>query len=151
MNEYLIFYDENNIELKKIDISELKNNCFDVYYFLTQKHIFSYCINYIQSHINNIKSNINSQNIYNRNNIYNVNVDLMDDLIATKKYVELKNFYLEEINKLNKILENNNTNISINDLMLENDKILINKLEQIKYSFMEFNSNFGNYYIILLI
>jgi hypothetical protein len=65
--------------------------------------------------------------------------------------VELKNFYLEEINKLNKILENNNTNISINDLMLENDKILINKLEQIKYSFMEFNSNFGNYYIILLI
>lgn len=148
MNEYLIFYDEYDIELKKIDISNLKNNCFDVYYFLTKKHIFSYCINYIQSHINNIKSNSNVKNIY---NTYNANVDLMDDLIATKKYVELKNFYLEEINKLNKILENNNTNISINNFMLEDDKILINKLEQIKYSFMEFNSNFGNYYIILLI
>lgn len=135
----ITFYDKYKTILKKIDISYIRDNCTDIYYFLKEKNDFTYCIEYIQSYINNIENNTDIE--------YKADVDLMDDLIATKQYIELKKFYLDEINKLTSIL-NNNDNIYANNNMSEDDKILTNKLKEIKYSFEEFNSNSENYYII---
>ena len=137
--DYLIFYNKFKTILKKIDISYIRDNCTYIYYFLKEQNDFTYCIEYIQSHINNIENNINIE--------YTADVDTMDDLIATKQYIELKKFYLDEINKLTSVL-NNSDNIYVDNNMTEDDKILTNKLKEIKYSFEEFNSNSENYYII---
>ena len=137
--DYITFYDKFKTILKKIDISYIRDNCTDIYYFLKEKNDFTYCIEYIQSYINNIENNTDIE--------YKADVDTMDDLIATKQYIELKKFYLDEINKLTSLL-NNIDNIYVNNTMTEDDKILTNKLKEIKYSFEDFNSNFENYYII---
>jgi hypothetical protein len=137
--DYLTFYNKFKTKLKKINISYIRDNCTDIYYFFKEQNDFTYCIEYIQSHINNIKNSVEIE--------YKVDTDTMDDLIATKQYIELKKFYLDEINKLTSVL-NNNDNIYVDNNMTEDDKILTNKLKEIKYSFEEFNSNCENYYII---
>jgi hypothetical protein len=128
----LIFYDKVGIELKNIDISYIRDNCTDIYYFLQEKNDFTYCIEYIQTYIDNIKINLDIK--------YNIDFDKIYRLIESNRYIDLKKFYTGEINRINSLLENKNIS--------EDNKILINKLEQIKYSFEEFNSNSGNYYII---
>jgi hypothetical protein len=149
---HLIFYDLSLYELKKINITFIHQNIFEVYEYLENFYVdkkndidddidnsnrFEYIVNFLENKIYNLENN----------DIYNVDYDKLDDLIYTKNYKNLKEFYLKEINKLNKIINQNlenNENIK-ND---ERNKIIINKLKELKYIFQEYSEKNIYYKII---
>ena len=156
---HLIFYDKNNNELHKLNIEYIIHNCTDIYNFL-KEYIYNFIskeysnfddvINYIDRYISNIKSN-NINNINNTYNTYNINYTILDELIYTKNYTEIQKFYNNEIIRINKIMECENISDNISDnIKIEENKILINKLLQIKILFEDYNCD-KNYYVILLI
>lgn len=133
---YLIFYDEYHNELHKIDISYIRENLIDLYEYLENDNTFDTYINYLQKLKNNIL-----------NNNYYLDYDKLDDLIYKKQYYELIKFFREEIIKLNNICDIKNLN---NYNMKEEDKIKINKINQLLFNFEQYKSN-KNYFMIVIL